>query len=88
MNPFWIRLVAALPLTDTAILIENGKATVKRGKLRSVLLSEISELAGTNKIQLACIMARTTPATFKLSFAGIPKDLQQRFLNVWSANWR
>jgi hypothetical protein len=88
MKRFWIKLVASLPLTDTAILIEDGKAAIKRGKVRAVLLSELSELSRTNQIEIACILASTTATTFRLSFLGVPGCLRQRYLNVWNVNWK
>ena len=88
MKQFWIRLVASLLLTDTAILIEGGKATSKRGKARSVLLSELTELSRTNQVELACVLARTTATTYRVFLFGVPASLRQRYLNVWSANWK
>ena len=88
MKRFWIRLIASLPLTDTAILIKDGKAAIKRGKVRAVLLAELTELSRTNQVEIACILARTTTATFRLSLFGVPEPLRQRYLNVWSANWK
>ena len=84
----WIKLIATLPLANTTILIENGMAVTKRGMVRSVLLSELAELAMSNDVQCACIMARTTSTGFSLSFYGIPKALHQRFRNVWGVHWR
>ena len=89
MNRFWTRLVASLPLTDTVILVQNGMVIVRRGKVRTTLLSELAELVRCNRIQTACIMARTTARTFRLSFLGIPDEvLRQKFRNVWGVNWR
>ena len=88
MKQLWIRLVAALPLTNTAILIAHGRATVTRGKVRPALLSELGDLARSTHVETACILARTTATTFRLTFVSIPAHLQQRFRNVWGANWR
>ena len=89
MKPFWIRLIASLPLTDTVVLVQNGMVIVKRGKIRTALLSELAELVRCHQIQTACIMARTTATTFRLSFLGVPDEaLRQRFRNVWGVNWR
>ena len=89
MNRFWIRLVASLPLTDTVVLVQNGRVVAKRGRIRTALLSELAELVRCNQIQTACVMARTTASTFRLSFLGVPDEtLRQRFRNVWGVNWR
>lgn len=89
MKRFWIELIASLPLTDAAVLVQNGRVIVKRGKVRTALLSELAELVRCNQIQTACILARTTATTFRLSFLGIPDEaLRQKFRNVWGVNWR
>jgi hypothetical protein len=86
MKRFWIRLMAELPLGDTTVLIDQGKVEVKRGKVSSRLLSELDELSKSMNIDVGCIHAQTTPVEFRLSFIGIPKELRQRFRNVWGAN--
>ncbi len=45
MRRFWIQFVAMLPLAETTVVITDGVAQAKRGKPRSVLLSELTELA-------------------------------------------
>jgi hypothetical protein len=89
MNRIWIQLVALLPLGSVTILIANGKATPRRGRPRSVLLSELSQLAQSNGIHLAAIHASAIGKSgYRLSLFGIPKRLHQRFRNVWAANWK
>ncbi len=88
MRACWIKLIAALPLADTTLLVENGKVEVKRGHVRSVLLSELTELCQINHVTVACINARTKSTGFKLAFYGIPEELHQRFRNVWGVHWK
>ena len=88
MKRFWIQLMAWLPLTDASVIIADGKATVRRGNVRSVLLSELEELARSSGLDLGCIRAQTRGNGFRLSFYGVPPQLRQRFRNVWGANWR
>jgi len=88
MKRIWISFISCLPLADTTVIIQKGNATAKRGKLRSILLSDLSELAHSNNIQDACIHADLQGSTFKLSLYGIPKNFQQRVFNVWSSNWK
>ena len=87
MKRFWIKMMAALPLGNTTVLIESGKALRKRGKLPATLLSELSDVAASNDVRHACLHERDTRATgFKLRMFGVPADLHQRFRNVWAAN--
>jgi len=88
MKRAWIRLVAALPLADTTLLITDARLEVRRGKVRAGLLRELNELLKLHPLAMACIQARTTQTGFRLSFHGIPQELHQRFRNVWSANWK
>ena len=89
MKRFWIRLMAALPLGDATVLIENDKAVRRRGKLPATLLSELSDVAASNGVRHACLHERGTRGTgFRLRLFGVPADLRQRFRNVWGANRR
>jgi len=89
MKRFWIKLMAALPLGNATVLIENGKASRRRGKLPATLLSELSDVAASNGIRYACLHERGTRGTgFRLRLFGVPAGLRQRFRNVWGANRR
>jgi len=89
MKKIWIKLIASLPLGDITVLITGGRALCKRGSVRKLLLSELSDLAGIKKIHDGCIHISTTAnAGCRLSFYGIPAKHQQRIRNVWAANWR
>ncbi len=50
-------MIAFLPLARTTVLITNGKAQCKRGRIRSTLLDELEEVARMNGITDACIHA-------------------------------
>ena len=80
--------MAALPVAGTTILIEHERAALKRGRERSILLSELTELARHHHIEIGCIHAWTTSTGFRLAFFGIPTELHQRFRNVWGVHWR
>jgi len=89
MNRLLIQIIAALPLAESTVLIVDSKAIAKRGRFRSVLLSELSSLAKETGITNACIHAASVGRSgFKLSLVGIPDALKQRIRNVWSANWQ
>jgi hypothetical protein len=75
-----------LSLSDTVILIENGRSEIKRGNARAALLSELTDLSKEHKIDIACINASEKSMGFRLSFFGIPEELHQRFRNVWGVN--
>jgi hypothetical protein len=83
MKALWIKIIAALPLAETTVLISKGKPALKRGKVRSALLSEIEQLAQSNGISTACIQAS---GKNKLTFHGIPPHLHQRLRNIWVVN--
>ncbi len=88
MKKLWIILIAALPLGDTTLLITGEKVEVRRGQVRSGLLSELNELLRMYPLNIACIHARTTQTSYHLTFFGIPEDLHQRYRNVWGVNWK
>ena len=88
MKRLFIIFISWISLSEISIIIENGKAKVRRGNVRLGLKSELEELSHHNKINMACINAQTTAEGFRLSIYGVPKELQQRFRNVWGVNWR
>jgi hypothetical protein len=88
MKRCWIRFLAALPLGTTTVLIEDCRAKTTRGAAPPGLLAELSELARSNGVACACLHARKTVGGFSLALRGIPRQLHQRFRNVWGANWR
>jgi hypothetical protein len=89
MNRYWIKLIANLPFAETTVLFDRGQVEAKRGRPRNLLLAELKSLATANGIEDACIHATGYGKTgFKLYFTGIPKELHQRFRNVWGANWK
>ena len=88
MKRLWTKLTAFLSVADVVVLIENGEARAVRGKVRTVLLEELSHLAGDEGIDMASIRAGKDAMGHRLSFSGIPEPLRQRFRNVWEASWR
>jgi len=89
MKRFWIKLIAALPLGNATVLIEDGRSLARRGKPPATLLSELSDVAASNGIRHACLHERGTRGTgFRLRMFGVPAGLRQRFRNVWAANRR
>lgn len=88
MKRLLVKLVAFLPLADTTVIIDSGHAIRRRGQVRTVLLSELTELAKSEGIADACLHVSTTTDEFKLSIFGIPTSLHQRCRNVWGANWK
>ena len=88
MNRFWIRFLASLPLADTTVLIDGGRAEARRGVVHSRVLSALADLAGANGIETACVHARTAGKSLSLTLFGVPESLHQRFRNVWGANWK
>ncbi|MDA3924959.1 MAG: hypothetical protein PF904_09705 [Kiritimatiellae bacterium] len=89
MKRIWIKIIAFFPLGDVTVLIADGRALCKRGSVRKLLLSELTDLARSNQISDGCIhISSTDNAGCKLSFYGIPVNQHQRLRNVWAANWR
>jgi len=92
MGRSWIRLMANMPFRQISILIIDGRAIAKTGKVRATLLVALGQLANKHHIEAACIHAVATnsarSSTFQLTFFGIPEELQQRFRNVWSVESR
>lgn len=88
MKRCWVRFLAALPLGTTTVLIEDSRASTRRGAAPARLLAELSELAQSNGIACACLHARKAVGGFSLALRGVPRHLHQRFRNVWGANWR
>ncbi|MDF3130235.1 hypothetical protein P0Y35_13590 [Kiritimatiellaeota bacterium B1221] len=87
MKKYWILLMAALPMAASTVVIIDFNAKCKRGKLRSALLSELSELARGSGIPYACIHASVNGQTgYKLMIFGFPDALKQRVRNVWGAH--
>jgi hypothetical protein len=57
MKRLWFWFISVLPLSSTTVLITNGVATATRGRVRPLLLSELSGLARSNGVRNACIHA-------------------------------
>jgi hypothetical protein len=88
MTRWLLQLTAWFSTASVVVWIENGQATVRRGRIRPALLAELADLANASQIVTACILATTTDHGFRLTFHGIPEPLHQRFRNVWSCHWR
>ena len=86
MKSFWLQFIARLPLAETTVLLQDGRAHAIRGTVQARLLHELAELARTHGIATACIHARKTNFGYALALHGIPASLQQRFRNVWGVN--
>ena len=82
-----------MPLTNTAVLIANGRVTVKRGKVRPALVLELAELVKSMEdkfgIQAAAPMAMgaavaavAAPVEEKTSFDVILKEAGANKINV------
>jgi len=79
--------MASLPVAGTTILLMKGTARVKRGKVRSALISELTLLAEAEQIECGSIHVKQVQGRGdRLTFYGIPEALHQRFRNVWNAN--
>ena len=87
VKTFWFKLVARLPLADTTVLLDGGRAHAIRGTVQTRLLQELAELGRSQGIATACIHARKTHLGYALAFYGIPASLHQRFRNVWGVHW-
>ena len=88
MKLFWIKLASCLPLGDATVLIEHGRAVATRGTVPASLLADLTELARTNGLEVACIHATRKSHGASLTIFGVPNALRQRVRNVWAANWR
>jgi len=88
MKNAWMIFLAALPLGDETVLIRDGKAQAVRGRVRTVLLYELSELAENAGLATACIHGTAGSTQTRLQFFGVPSELRQRVRNVWLANCR
>ena len=84
MNKFLAKLIATLPLEETTVVIINGNAEKKRGSVRNILLSELTDMAKTHNITNACIHASAS----RIKLYGIPDNMKQRVRNIWDANYR
>ena len=88
MKLAWIWFISILPLSNTTVLIVNGRARAKRGRVGTSVLSALSDLAKVSGVRHACIHASVKAnGLARLSLFGVPQSLKQRFRNVWGAHY-
>ena len=88
MNNIIIKIISLFSLAQTIVVIENGKLKKKRGKVSGTLLNELSDLISAHNIKNGCLLFTKNGQQKKLKLIGIPDNLNQRFRNVWNANYK
>ena len=86
MKRVFINLMSAFSSADIILIIKNGNVCVKKGKLKSELLSDLNDLVKIYKVESACIQARSQGHNYKFGFYGIPFNMQQSVRNIWMVN--